>query len=87
MTLEEVIAEYEKRFDCTKCRYKWSCKKSCTGSWALDYLKDLQRYLYGEQGKARLFGTALNENVAIRPEGVYCNVCGTRLDLEKDDDE
>ena len=87
MTLEEVIAEYEKRFDCTKCRYKWTCKKSCTGSWALDYLKDLKSYVMGEQSKIAAFGKRLSDNVAVLPEGVYCNVCGTRLDLEEDDDE
>ena len=96
MTLDEVI----KAFD--ECQNGGSCK-NCPSSVMVDhddyrcsekhldfafyYLKELKRYVEGKRGETALFGTPLNENISVRSEGVYCNVCGARLDLERDDDD
>ena len=54
---------------------------------ALHYLKELKSYVMGEKSRFSAFGKRLNDNVAVLPEGVYCNVCGTRLDFEKDEED
>ena len=47
----------------------------------------LKKYEEAEKGRASVIGKRLNENVAVLPDGVYCNVCGTRLDLDEVSDE
>lgn len=95
-SLNEVIEIIEMcgNIACVNCKYRTVAGKYCELGdqegildLALDYLKELKRYVEGKRGETELFGTPLNENVSVRPEGVYCNVCGTRLDLERDDDD
>ena len=85
ITLDEAINTMENlpAYDDTGCSYIFDDDARDV----LHYLKELKRYITGEQAKSHLFGIPLNENVSIRSEGVYCNVCGTRLDLEEEDDE
>lgn len=93
-TLDEVIkvvTERKAHYDevgCFYCHYSnhADCVSGCVLADALHYLKDLKSYVMGEQSKIAAFGKRLSNNVAVLPEGVYCNVCGTRLDLDEDDD-
>ena len=82
-TLDNVIIAME------KVDAKWHSADNqmnyCDFRDALFYLKELQRYVIGENAKTHLFGTRLNNNIVVKPEGIYCAVCGTRLDLEEDD--
>ena len=69
LTLDETIADLESGL--------------CVHETAVYYLKLLKKYEEAEKGRAAVFGKRLNENVMVLPEGVYCNVCGTRLDLDE----
>lgn len=73
LTLDETIADLESGL--------------CVHETAVYYLKRLKKYEEAEKGRATVFGKRLNENVAVLPEGVYCNVCGTRLDLDEVNDD
>ena len=95
-SLDEVIEIIEMcgNIACVNCKYRTVAGKYCELGdqagildLALDYLKELKQYVMGEQAKTAAFGKRLSDNVAVLPEGIYCNVCGTRLDLERDDDE
>ena len=73
LTLDETIAGLESGL--------------CVHETAVYYLKCLKKYEEAEKGRASVIGKRLNENVAVLPDGVYCNVCGTRLDLDEVSDD
>ena len=51
---------------------------------AADYDKPCLHYLNAYR---QLSQGLVGENTEIRPEGIYCKVCGTRLDKDWDDED
>ena len=84
-TLDEVIDIFEKACDlerrCEDCAgclaHEW-----CPNDGA-DAVPDALHYLQSYQ---QLSGAFISQNTEIRPEGIYCKVCGTRLDKDYDDE-
>lgn len=83
-TLDEVIKGLSVCYDVEGC---YACPQStdyggCDVDWG--YLtKDALHYLIAYRQLSRGF---VGENTEIRPEGIYCKVCGTRLDKDWDDE-
>ena len=57
--------------DCSECE-----QKRMLGKDIIHYLEAYRQLSRGLVG----------ENTEIRPEGIYCKVCGTRLDKDWDDE-
>ena len=83
-TLDEVIkaneccdhGELDSR--CEDCPYNGI--GACCAERESDTLHYLEAYRKLSQG-------LVGENTEIRPEGIYCKVCGTRLDKDWDDED
>lgn len=85
-TLDEVITIFEKACDldqrCEDCSGCLAHDEGCPNDGANavpDALHYLEAYRQLSQG-------LVGENTEIRPEGIYCKVCGTRLDKDWDDE-
>ena len=86
-TLDEVIDAMERcsiphYFDCKGCPYEdddaeVGCRSDDRDADALHYLNAYRQLSRG----------LVSENTEIRPEGIYCKVCGTRLDKDLDDED
>ena len=79
-TLDEVIKAYElcldKHIRCNECPF-W--EEGCPESRKKDALHYLQAY-------QQLSGALISDNTVMTEDGIYCKVCGTRLDKDWDDE-
>lgn len=86
-TLDEVIDDFEKACDlerrCENCSGCLGQEEGCPNDGA-ESVPDALRYLKAYRQLSRGF---VGENTEIRPEGIYCKVCGTRLDKDWDDED
>ena len=77
-TLDEVIKAWEICHsdigDCDECPYHDNCERKIDD--------DLFHYLKAYQ---QLSGALTSENAEIRQNGIFCKVCGARLDKDFDE--
>ena len=73
------FAEKRQELEDEKARYQ-EAVRNCEEA-ELKYRKLAQSL--GEVGNAEI---PLNPNVVFRPEGVYCGVCGSRLDQDREEE-
>ena len=86
-TLDEVIKALE--YCLNPVDNFWNCNAECPYIHCCDpsnhdVTEDALHYLMAYRQLSR---GLVGENTEIRPEGIYCKVCGTRLDKDWDDED
>ena len=84
----KLLAEVIKAFECCEHGEPYSNCEECSyvgiGACCLERENDAIHYLNAYRQLSQGF---VGENTEIRPEGIYCKVCGTRLDKDWDDED